>query len=173
MTDVAGPPVPPERLSSLAIREGNDAKDDGCRSGLVIKLNMAAVFEVLSRKLTGRGSTGDTNLRKTPPDRPPLTHLAYPPAARTRIWVQLHPAASSEICAVSWLAISGRSLGLQQTRFPKRCFQSLVNRTCFDKAYCPTIARRFHSAHFKPALLGRPCPSLLPSLGVRPNRTRR
>jgi hypothetical protein len=60
MTEVAGPPVPPVRFSSLALGE-NEAIDEGCGSGLVIGPSMTAVFEVLLRKPTNKRARFQTD----------------------------------------------------------------------------------------------------------------
>src|SRR5579864_3142764 len=116
MTEVAGPPVPPERFSSLAIRGEDEAIDDDCGPELIFKRNMAAVFEVLLRKPNDDRArlSSDTNLRPT------LKHLLtvcpvparplFRPPGRTRICVQPSPTASSEnirdgLFTIAWVAI--------------------------------------------------------------------
>jgi hypothetical protein len=43
ITDVAGPPVPPERFSSLFIRGENETIDEISGCGLVIAGNMGSI----------------------------------------------------------------------------------------------------------------------------------
>src|SRR5229473_347174 len=66
MTDVAGPPLPPGRFSSLPIREADAARADGAdESNLEVNCSMAQAFEIPTgnRKTTRRCSPGGAILR--------------------------------------------------------------------------------------------------------------
>src|ERR1700676_1815365 len=66
ITDVAGPPVPPTRFSSLPIRGANTPTDGRDGSDLVINCNMAQAFEVPMGAGSGRAMFSHGSHRTTP-----------------------------------------------------------------------------------------------------------
>src|SRR5260370_35328816 len=117
MTDVAGPPLPPVRFSSLPIREADAARAGGGHEhNLEVNCSMAQAFEIPTgnRKTTRRCSPGGAILRVprrdlqiAAPGRPiPISWID-----QLTIWVQ------------SWLAASAREYLLR--RDPRRADSGL------------------------------------------------
>src|SRR5712672_3045937 len=137
MTDVAGPPLPPVRFSSLPIREADAARADGAdESNLEVNCSMAQAFEIPTgnRKTTRRCSPGGAILRVprrafqiAAPGRPdPISWID-----QLAIWVQ------------SWLAASARKYLVGGD--PRRAdsglgiCRRLINPPRFDKAKCRPV----------------------------------
>jgi hypothetical protein len=77
ITDVAGPPAPPERFSSLPIRGADAAAEGGADgSGLEFNCGMAQVFEILTENRTAAGH--QARYPGTRPNRRSLPYRSFP-----------------------------------------------------------------------------------------------
>src|SRR5258707_6666629 len=98
MTEVAGPPAPPERFSSSPIR-GADAATGGSTDGsdLDVNCSMAQVFEIPSENRT---TAGIRQKYLKPAARSPFRSAPILPAGSiTGIWVGGGLTASTQISA--------------------------------------------------------------------------
>src|SRR5664279_4923073 len=103
MTDVAGPPVPAGRLSSLPIRRAKAAPADGVdQSSLEVNCNMAQAFEIPTGNRTGPRNASNDAPAEPSKEFPDTLSRSPLPAGPTRpagsiagIWVRLRPAASA------------------------------------------------------------------------------
>src|ERR1700710_305501 len=104
MTDVVGPPLPPERFSSPAIRGRAAATGGTDDSGLKVNCNMARRSKFQGKPECDRGKSRAMSRCPSHPESSPHafqiaapdgpTHLAESIA---RIWVRLRSAASAQM----------------------------------------------------------------------------